>query len=37
MHEVQNLRNRLKFQRAICLKKRNPLGAPGETLLEPSA
>ena len=37
MHEVQNLGNRLKFQRTICLKKCNPLGTPGENLLEPSA
>ena len=36
MHEVQNLRNRLKFQRTICLKKHKPLGTPDETLLEPS-
>lgn len=37
MHEVQNLSNRLKFQRTICLKKRNPLGATCENLLELSA
>ena len=34
MHEVQNLRNRLKFQRTICLKKRDPIGAPGLNTLQ---
>ena len=37
MHEVQNLRNRLKFQRAIRLKKRNSIGAPRENILQTSA
>ncbi len=36
MHEVQNLRNRLKFQRTIRLKERNSIGAPGENFLQPS-
>jgi hypothetical protein len=36
MHEVENLGNRLKFQRAICLEKRNPIRAWSESLLESS-
>ena len=35
MHEIQNLGNRLKFQRTIRLKKRDSIGAMGENILQP--
>ena len=37
MHEVQNLGNRLKLERAICLKKRNPIRTWNENFLQPRA
>jgi hypothetical protein len=35
VHKVQNLGNRLKLERAICLEKRNPIRAESEDFLEP--
>src|SRR5215469_10019382 len=37
VHEVQNLGNRLKFERTICLEKRDPVRTSHENFLEPRA